>query len=65
MAGAVGMGPLAIAEASIRQTFSGSLAQKLFIRMKRPTPTAGPMRAATTIMTKGFATITLYPALNS
>jgi hypothetical protein len=33
--------------------------------MKRPTPIAGPIRVATTIMTKGFATITLYPALNS
>jgi len=34
-------------------------AQKLFIRMKRPTPIAGPTRVATTIMTKGFAAITL------
>jgi hypothetical protein len=33
--------------------------------MKRPTPIAGPIRAATTIMTKGFAIITLYPAQNS
>ena len=36
-------------------------AQKLFIRMKRPTPIAGPMRVAMTIMTKGFAIITLTP----
>jgi hypothetical protein len=40
-------------------------AQKLFINMKSPTPTAGPMSVATTIMTNGFAIITLYPALNS
>jgi hypothetical protein len=36
-------------------------AQKLFISIKRPTPIAGPIRVAMTIMTKGFAIITLTP----